>query len=72
MKTEHCSECDQPTGKAGRSDDSIYKIREGEEIGPLCDSCLDLMWVCLDCSEIVPPNKVTFSELHEGCGGVCI
>jgi len=36
MELERCCVCDQPTGKAGRADDSIYI-----EIGPLCDECAD-------------------------------
>ena len=51
MEQETCCLCDAPTGKAGRSDDSIYHIIqenfhnyvEGDEIGPLCDDCNDVM-----------------------------
>ena len=34
---EHCSVCDDPTGRAGAGEDSIYWL-DGE-IGPLCESC---------------------------------
>jgi hypothetical protein len=56
-KIETCCICGDPTGKAGRSDDSIYKecvsafqftpnpdgpyAMVGEEIGPLCPDCCD-------------------------------
>lgn len=57
MELERCCMCDDPTGKAGRSDDSIYKecvhafqaqpnpdgatILPGEEVGPLCGECYE-------------------------------
>lgn len=52
---EYCCVCGEPTGRAGRGDDSIYRIAAqhfctspngvsgnvvaGEEIGPLCPGC---------------------------------
>lgn len=37
---EHCIRCDEPTGNAGESDDSLY----GENgVGPYCDSCFELV-----------------------------
>ena len=38
---EYCCECDNPTGYAGRGEDSIYaeSIIDGSEIGPLCWEC---------------------------------
>lgn len=36
-RLEHCSVCDEPTGRAGIADDSIY----WEGIGPLCEACND-------------------------------
>ena len=39
MTKERCTICDEPTGHAGRGDDSIYIDLAGEEIGPLCDDC---------------------------------
>ena len=36
MKTEYCIKCDQPTGRAGAADDSIY-LEDGT--GPLCEEC---------------------------------
>lgn len=43
---ERCYICDEPTGRAGRCDDSIFVeiIKErgfdlGEEVGPLCEEC---------------------------------
>lgn len=45
---EYCCICTDPTGRAGRADDSIYRDllkpygnqSAGDEIGPLCDVCL--------------------------------
>ena len=34
-RIERCCECDEPTGKAGRLDDSLFD--EGE--GPFCEDC---------------------------------
>ncbi len=34
---EHCCHCDQPTGKAGRGDGSIYI--DALDLGPLCEEC---------------------------------
>lgn len=39
MKKELCCECDEPTGRAGRYDDSIYVEWDGKNIGPLCEDC---------------------------------
>ena len=38
---EYCCECDNPTGRAGRGEDSIFAefIIGGDEIGPLCWEC---------------------------------
>ena len=34
---EYCCECNQPTGRAGRGEDSIYI----GDWGPLCEECRD-------------------------------
>lgn len=55
MQLEYCCECDEPTGHAGRADDSIFVellrdwhkpgphdgpiIPAGSEVGPLCGEC---------------------------------
>lgn len=39
LTLERCSECDEPTGNAGRYDDSLYIETDGKEIGPLCSEC---------------------------------
>jgi hypothetical protein len=44
---EHCVICDEPTGKAGPSDDSLYATVESDRgefqpMGPLCQKCFDL------------------------------
>lgn len=36
-RIETCCQCDEPTGRAGRAEDSIYI----EEIGPLCETCFE-------------------------------
>lgn len=36
-RIETCCNCREPTGRAGRADDSIF-VCEGE-IGPLCEPC---------------------------------
>jgi hypothetical protein len=68
---ELCSECDMPTGHAGRGEDSIYAIKDGAEIGPLCNECRADLWICNECGEVVAPSMVTFYEKHDGCGGDC-
>jgi hypothetical protein len=47
-RLEYCCECDQPTGRAGRGDDSIYVINAltKDEVGPLCPECRDNMRNC--------------------------
>lgn len=47
QKLEYCCLCDEPTGRAGRDDDSIYVeltrsflgYTEGDELGGLCVEC---------------------------------
>ena len=39
MKYELCYACNQPTGRAGRGEDSLYLESPNGEIGPLCESC---------------------------------
>lgn len=36
-ETEYCIHCDNPTGRAGKCDDSMYV----GNIGPLCEHCFD-------------------------------
>jgi hypothetical protein len=38
---EECIKCGNHTERSGKSDDSLYADIEGEEIGPLCEKCLD-------------------------------
>ena len=37
MNYEHCCECDELTGKAGASEDSLYQ----GYTGPFCEDCFD-------------------------------
>ena len=40
---EYCSNCDDPTGRAGRGDDSLYvTFPDGIEHGPLCEECFEI------------------------------
>ena len=39
MTVELCCECGEPTGKAGRGEDSLYC--EACEAGPYCEECFD-------------------------------
>lgn len=71
MSIELCCECDQPTGRAGKHDDSIYIHYPDKEIGPLCEECWEDHWICEECGEGVYPVNITHDERHEGCGGVC-
>lgn len=36
MSYEYCANCDEPTGHAGKADDSLYT---GDGKGPFCDRC---------------------------------
>jgi hypothetical protein len=40
-KIERCCSCEQPTGRAGKGEDSIYLYGKYDlqEIGPLCEEC---------------------------------
>ncbi len=58
MGIECCDVCDDPTGNAGRGEGSIFVVRNGKEIGPLCDVCSG-DFSCSQCGEIA-------IELHEG------
>ena len=69
---EICTECDKPTGRAGRSDDSIFLQYPDKEVGPLCEECRRKHWVCDECGEAVYSKYVTSEELHKGCGGRCM
>lgn len=43
---ELCKQCDEPTGKAGKNEDSLYAfdISTGKIDGPYCEEC----WMHLD------------------------
>jgi len=64
MSIEYCENCDEETGNAGRGDDSVFVVRNGKEIGPLCDTCCN-DFLCPQCGEVA-------EELHEGyCEDCC-
>lgn len=70
MTIELCSECDQPTGRAGRAEDSIYILYPDKEVGPLCEECRKKHWVCEKCGEGVYGKNVDNDETNFGCGGM--
>lgn len=51
-QTEHCVECDEPTGNAGKGEDSLYY--DGE--GPLCKACY-LVNQRYDNEDLMLPDK---------------
>ena len=32
---------------------------------------MNYSWICNRCGEVVMPAQLTYSEHHQGCGGVC-
>ncbi len=36
---EYCENCNEPTGRAGRGEDSLYC--DEHDLGPLCPDCYD-------------------------------
>ncbi len=56
-RIELCIECDQPTGRAGRLDDSLY--RDGK--GPYCEECVP----CEYCGAA----RMDGCDCHEGIVG---
>lgn len=40
---ERCRECDDPTGRAGRGDDSLYcdSLSCDDGTGPFCEDCFE-------------------------------
>jgi hypothetical protein len=44
MDYEYCVICGQQTERAGKGDDSMfYELTNGEELGPLCYHCMDVL-----------------------------
>lgn len=40
---EWCSNCDEPTGRSGKDDDSLFgTLLDGIEYGPLCEGCYEM------------------------------
>ena len=40
-RTEFCSRCGDPTGRAGNFHESVFVMIDDENHGPLCDDCAD-------------------------------
>ena len=38
---EHCCSCDEPTGRAGAAEDSLFIKIDGDWVGPFCEECYD-------------------------------
>lgn len=43
---ERCCLCDEPTGRAGKGEDSLYTV--SGDTGPFCENCFDSL-KCGDC-----------------------
>jgi len=43
LPIEYCDNCGQPTGRAGRWEDSLYITMEKGEFGPLCEECFEIL-----------------------------
>jgi hypothetical protein len=74
MPLEMCSECGEPTTRAGAGEDSIHiEMDDGIGRGPLCEPCWRKIWYCETCDLGVSPFNVTFDHTHDkrrgGCGG---
>jgi len=40
---ERCSHCDEPTGRSGAGEDSLYSsLLDGVKRGPRCESCFEM------------------------------
>jgi len=56
MPFEFCEICDSKTGRAGKSDDSLYSIWKikppdlskevDDSVGPLCEECYNCLSIC--------------------------
>ncbi len=62
---EYCYNCNSPTGRAGRSEDSLYL----GDIGPLCEVCYDeateeLISVDAACAALVKSATCPCHELN--------
>ena len=57
MNIEHCMLCDEPTGKAGKHDDSFYV-----EVGPLCEACYDTVFSRLEAAEALAEALEAIAE----------
>jgi len=65
MDYEYCCECEEPTGRAGRHDDSIYIGGPDGEIGPLCEECYSKYTVCDNCGEVITDTKGAYHDVED-------
>lgn len=61
-KFERCFQCDEPTGRAGRHDDSIYDTEDG---GPYCVDCWEKF---ITNKETVSKDRPTIEERIQALG----
>ncbi len=53
---EYCTLCDEPTGRAGRGEDSLYiDFGDGSCFGPLCEKCFDENHEANSVADLVAP-----------------
>ena len=71
MSIERCSECNEPTGNAGRLEDSIYlSFEDGTELGPLCATCAYDYCTCEYCGISVKMETTASYYKCKLCGYV--
>jgi hypothetical protein len=61
MKIERCIECDEPTGKAGQCEDSLYV----GESGPFCETCFEWKTMIADSNEEKDALRSRIAELED-------
>lgn len=62
-KIEHCCACDEPTGRAGAADDSLYT---NSDYGPFCYSCYEgASWADAELTRLRAINKAYEKQIAE-------
>lgn len=67
MQEEMCCKCDEPTGRAGKQDDSLY-LEDGS--GPYCEACFEAAQQSVHSDEAKCPQcgePLAAAALHEFC-----